>query len=447
MRLFYIIIENINPKHAAQIQKVSKQIDMPEEELVQNLVNIDPSGKYTQWVLKQIRFKNVRIPEDNYRINQVLQNFTNVKQRLENKDINAYKRIHDLESALRPILGTGSKREGAFQVNPEELPGVVVANRHNKYTLYLVNDPESLKEMGEGTEWCTRRSYPDCAAESYLAEQPFIGIIAFENKPTVQFTPDFDQVMDVHDDDMSLHEFTPLLLPVYDDMVKMMVEGNKDDVSDEYVIADAYYQFARSVLHRRWPEKEEFVKLSGMPIVGYARNVIKGRWPEGEGVLLRLGNANALIRYAHEVLRSGWPAAEPIIATNPVAAYNYAWKIINGRWPEGEKGILKSPSMSYLYAWNILGKRWKPAEAVILKSDDSETAVKYARDLVGGRWHKAEPLIAKSPRAAALYAMHILDDRWLEAEETIKQDKAIWQDYAAFAKMKSSGMGGFMTVR
>lgn len=109
--------------------------------------------------------------------------------------------------------------------------------------------------------------------------------------------------------------------------------------------------------------------------------------------------AGCLYHLTHDWNRGGieitgerWPEAEPIIKTDPRAAYVYAFRIINKgqnlgiRWPEAEPYIMKDPELAYDYAKQIinrgkkLGIRWPEAEPYIMK--DKKWAAKYNKRII-----------------------------------------------------------------
>ena len=72
----------------------------------------DPTNKkiHTQWILNQYKRSKIR-QEDHPRIREALSNFETHKGKLENKDINQYKSLSDVEDAVEPHLGTTTKRQ------------------------------------------------------------------------------------------------------------------------------------------------------------------------------------------------------------------------------------------------------------------------------------------------------------------------------------------------
>ena len=241
MKLLYLY-ESLNINVIRQLKIISTELDIPEEKLVASINEIDPSNKYAEWVLRQIKYKNVRVPEDNYRVKEVISQFKQYQSRLQQKDLNQYKTIHDVENAIEQFVGTGSKRGGAFQVNPETLEGVKLVSQDGDYKLWEVSDPkgdtsgaESLAAMGLGTKWCTRKDYgkqePEsfddgdfCQAYRYMADYGIIYIISKDNKPIIQFTPDFSQIKDAADQDVNLSQFTSLLTPIEDKIINDLIK-------------------------------------------------------------------------------------------------------------------------------------------------------------------------------------------------------------------------------
>ena len=120
--------------------------------------NADPTRnkKYTQWILE--RYKEGEeggIKQEHHsRINKVLSDFEAHKGKLEKKDINQYKSLSDVENAVKPHLGTTTKRqekkaiksEGADLVHNDEERGV---------TVHHIKTEQASCSYGAGTTWCT----------------------------------------------------------------------------------------------------------------------------------------------------------------------------------------------------------------------------------------------------------------------------------------------------
>jgi hypothetical protein len=67
--------------------------------------------------------------------------------------------------------------------------------------------------------------------------------------------------------------------------------------------------------------------------------------------------------------------------------------------------ISRHPILSYLYAYYPLG---------------------------GKRFIKGEPAVLTDPQAALAYSIHIIGERWPEAEDIIYSDPDYWRQYAEY---------------
>jgi len=117
----------------------------------------DPTSKktHTQWILNQYKAGKIR-QEDHSRINDALSKFETHKGKLspEQRDLNRYKSLSDVEDAVKPHLGTTTKRqqkkaiksEGADLVHNDEKRGV---------TVHHIKTKQASCSYGAGTKWCT----------------------------------------------------------------------------------------------------------------------------------------------------------------------------------------------------------------------------------------------------------------------------------------------------
>lgn len=102
-----------------------------------------------------------------------------------------------------------------------------------------------------------------------------------------------------------------------------------------------------------------------------------------------------LIRTPNELIKR-----EKYIALDPYYALHYAIGIKRGPFPEGEAAIATNP----------------------------EYAVEYASMILKSRFKLAEPIILKYPYQLLEY-MNMLEDRWLEGEDVLKDDPKYWYRY------------------
>jgi len=427
MKLFYLF-ESLNINAMRQLKLIALSLDIPEEKLINIINEIDPSNKYAEWILRQIKYKNVIVPEDNHRIKEVINQFKQYQPRLTNKDLNQYKTIHDVEAELEKFTETGSKREGAFQVNPEKLPGVKLINQDGDYKLWEVTDPESLSIMGEGTKWCTRKSYPNCQAKQYIDDQTAIYIISHENIPIIQFTPDFEQVMNRNDKSTSLNHLVKLLEPIKIELIFNLREADweADGNAEENYMLDSAYNYINHT-GERFPQAEQFIMKDANYAVEYARNILNKRWPEAEPYILK--EPEWAYEYARNVIKDRWPEAEPAIMKSNISV-DYATHVIGGRWPEAEPYILGNFSLLYWYIKEIINTRWRDAEPYLIKYLEEEISeASTMADLLGYSRgsHRWQTLMQSSTKYGirAVISSYIRNyftenDKWPEIRPFIK---------------------------
>jgi hypothetical protein len=341
-----VILETVQD----QIETISQRLSIEPDDVIQ--IARRASNKHWKFVLNQWFQNKIRLPEDSRRVKEALTSFEKYRKSLLLKDINQYKTISKIEKAVNAATG---KVEEQFTTNLNR-PGVEIVNKfhlqYDHFTTVKVSDAEALKDLGEGTKWCTRRSYPDCAAENYLQEYGYIFIIFYNNKPFIQFTPDYTQIMDIYDDP---------------------IDVSKSDLDVGLI------------------ESLRPINPTPRQAVNFSDIVLQGRWPEAEPIIMQ--DPESAYKYAGDFI-GRWPEAEPFIMRDPIVAYHYALYRIEGRWPEAEPFIMQHPSAAQSYAADILKSRWPAAEPIILQSPFQSYL--YARNVIQGRWPEAELLFSAS---------------------------------------------------
>jgi len=321
------------------------------------------SKKRWKWVLIQWHDGKISLPEDERSVTTALSNFESVLSRLpaDKNDIMQYQSLKEVEETVNPLVGiVSSKKKHKF----EGLEGVKVVHKDRFYVTVKVTDPESLGALGEGTKWCTRNSFPDCQKYGYINDHGHIFIVFQNGRPVMQYTPDYEQIKDVDNKNVTDKELLSLIPP------PELKEGN----------SKALYRYAYSFMNKeRWPEAEEYIMKDPRSAYEYALNVMG---------------------------RERWSEAEPYIMKDPYEAYWYAHNVMGReRWPEAEPYIMKDPERAFQYAHLMMGrKRWPEAEPYIMK--DPESAFWYATDMMKKRWPEAEEYIMKDPRWARRYSDH-----------------------------------------
>ncbi len=191
-----------------QILAVSKKLNKTPEEIIQLTSEVDPTRKYEVWLLKQMAFLNIRLPEDVERVQNTLKKFEQLNQhrQLQYQNINQYKTIMELEVEIKNKI---PKELGeAYDYRLQEymkLDGVKLYGQNSDYLILEVSNPKSLTELGQDTGWCTKHLKH---AEHYLVEEGNKQYVVFkkENNKYVkfaQFAEDFSQFKNIDDHEMS----------------------------------------------------------------------------------------------------------------------------------------------------------------------------------------------------------------------------------------------------
>jgi hypothetical protein len=206
MKLYELhLLEALLPpeeKYHSQAEKLAKSLNIDANELLKAAIKADPNPKKKNvgWILKQAGVRNIILPEDIPHLANVLRQFEEQKRvgRISRNDINNYKDIEDLERTLEELGAIESKRQGGLGFDPLKLPGVEVHAKKGPYLTLKITNPESAAELGEGSKWCTRKSYSGGSqASNYIKRHGALFIVFKNNKKYLQYTPNYSQVQHV----------------------------------------------------------------------------------------------------------------------------------------------------------------------------------------------------------------------------------------------------------
>jgi uncharacterized protein YeaC (DUF1315 family) len=408
-------------KHAALIQAVAKVLGADPNDVLGAALDADPTRRdYIGWILKQMKFGNVILPEDAPRVIEALATLEEAKRvRYQGVefDINKYKTIGDLEAVTDRIIDAESGRERERPRQIEDLPeGVILHAESEHYQILEVTDPNACIYLSRGTKWCTRQS--DVAKEYLKQHGKLYVILALDGSQWVvygQYTPYYEQVKDTKNKRM-----------VIDDLE--LADLMRPDLETPDA-AKIFYNYANRVIQGRWPEGEAAISQDPEWAFKYASRVIRGRWPEAEPFIAQ--NPKWASKYASIVIRSRWPEDEIVIAQDPEGAFNYATAVIQGRWPEGEAAISQDPKWASKYASSVIRGRWPEGESAIARHP--LWAYYYVYSVIQGRWPEGEAAISQDPEWASKYARFVFRGRWPEGEAAIAQDPRWAREYLLYS--------------
>lgn len=139
--------------------------------------------------------------------------------------------------------------------------------------------------------------------------------------------------------------------------------------------------------------------------------------------------------YVKEILKGKlFPAAEPYFAENSIWSYDYAIAT-KQRFLLGEERIKRS-GFSAFYAAQFIG-RWPEAEPYILMSEPLIFA--YCTMVLKDRWQEGEDEMLRIARTTSShiysatcltrYALEVVQGRWYEAEDFMKEEPGYWAEY------------------
>jgi hypothetical protein len=413
---FFLGAQDPAIKYAAQIKAVADALEIDPASVLHEALRVDPIAwrggypKYLGWILKQMRFRNIVLPEDATRVLETLNLLEEIKRvRPEGfiLDINRYRTIGELEEATDRFLEVASGREMERPRKVEDLPqGAKIHVESENYRILEVTHPDTCIYLARGTKWCTREM-PN--ADQYIERYGKLFVILKRDRNAWavygQYTPDYGQVMDTRNQPLSIDD---------EELADLM--GPDLDAPDA---ADNALLYAQNVIRRRWPLAEPIILESIIRVaVNYAKYVIRGPWPEAEPVIAT--NAAESLLYAKHIVKGPWPLGEPTIAEEGHTAYQYAHEILQDRFPLGEPAIARLPGYATLYAQNVLYSRFFEAEPFI--AQDPEWAANYAKNILHRRFPEGEPAIASSPKYAYDYMQQIIGGPWPMGEAAIGQD-------------------------
>lgn len=161
------------------IEAVKKYYPNIPDDVFMTLIALDPTfkqgrnsvGTYGKWILNL--YKKNAISEDQFEeVSALLQQFETYKQRLQNRDINAYKTLDDLNDAILAVADDMSlltKRQQQRWLKKVKYGKVEVAAEDNyevpyedsEFIVYIPNTHEASVKLGDGTEWCTAGTNPE----------------------------------------------------------------------------------------------------------------------------------------------------------------------------------------------------------------------------------------------------------------------------------------------
>lgn len=189
----------------------------PEEIIDHFAKHADPSKnkQYTGWITNQYIGQKIR-QEDHPRIHSVLSNFEKYKGKLPEKDINKYHSLVDINTAVKPHIGTAStNKEKEADV---EHKGHELKHEDERIKIYHLKDADASKQIygggancgKTGTDWCTAARSDNNMFDKYNEAGKMHVIHDKKNGNLYQYHPASASFMDRNDEPITPKDFQEL---------------------------------------------------------------------------------------------------------------------------------------------------------------------------------------------------------------------------------------------
>ena len=176
--------------------------------------NADPTKKkaLTSWVVGQYAKGNTR-QEDTDRLHNTLSNFTKHRDKLPAKKIEQYDSIKDLETALKPHVGSLTNAEKRQQ---EEHEGQELKYEDPHIKIYHLKTKEASQHLYGGgveagkTNWCTAAKSNNCKFDDYNKTGKLHVVHDKDTGKVYQYHAHEAQFMDAEDHPISHEDYKKL---------------------------------------------------------------------------------------------------------------------------------------------------------------------------------------------------------------------------------------------
>jgi hypothetical protein len=178
------------------------------EEKVKELVALDPTykggdqlGKFGKWILNIYNKGNLK-EEDFYKVKDYLTTFKLNYNKMTNKDLNAYKTLPDLYTAIEPYIG---QQDVSHKQEIRDIKQDAEKVFEDEEWLVIVpHSQEAACYYGKGTQWCTAATTSGNMFNYYNKQGPLYININKKTNEKYQFHFETKQYMDEKDEPIVL---------------------------------------------------------------------------------------------------------------------------------------------------------------------------------------------------------------------------------------------------
>jgi hypothetical protein len=216
------IADNMGEKliSAAEEDHSAKQKD-DALKIVGALSKIDPTGDkhdFLQYIARMYAQRQFRM-EDANRLKRDLKDFIKFRAKIQNKDLNSYKKLDDLYAAIETIRGPVAKSKGAVERKIKS-DGSKLLIDDPDFKVYQILKKAAACFYGAGTKWCT-------ASEQHsmfnrYAKQGNLFIIIVKGPPLRKFQFHFEAGQVMNEKDQPLDKDDIALLSKHEGWAKFL---------------------------------------------------------------------------------------------------------------------------------------------------------------------------------------------------------------------------------
>lgn len=166
------------------------------DEIFYQLIALDPTykegkdsiGTYGKWILNLYNKHRLK-EEDFYKVPELLTEFEQKKRGFSNKDINQFKTLPDLSTALQSVEVQLTDRQQLRQRQNkirQSMSDAEIVFEDSDWTVYVPKTYEASCKLGQGTRWCTASNSNDHWYNMY-SEEGNLYILISKKDPTTKY--------------------------------------------------------------------------------------------------------------------------------------------------------------------------------------------------------------------------------------------------------------------
>jgi len=176
-------------------------------DIVTSNLERDKLGGYAKWLLKIYAMGNLKL-EDLYKAKEYIPTFHKLSKsnKLQQKDINLYKKLSDMYVAIKPYLEGGEATSKGDEIRKIKHEGADKLYEDAKFIFLHIKTWEAAKYYGKNTEWCTASNDDRSYFDHYNSEGELYIIIDKTQNRKYQFyfeDEEIGQFMDENDSEVS----------------------------------------------------------------------------------------------------------------------------------------------------------------------------------------------------------------------------------------------------